>query len=95
VVKSNEVVDSLIHEGVVRRGKDEVIRNTDGDGLWEYNGVCEEGIEWLCAANVEIEVDTAIVVEDEVSDGIGTLDGVGVAVKGREEPWVVFFNELA
>lgn len=44
---------------------------------------------------VQINVDAAKVVKDKVPNGIGALDGVGIAVKSLEEPWVLGSNEFA
>lgn len=44
---------------------------------------------------VEINVGTAVVGEDKVSDGIGALDGKLVAVKGVEEPGILVGDKLA
>lgn len=45
-------------------------------------------------ADVEVEVYAAEMIEDEVANGVGALDGPPVAVKGVEEPWVVFLDEV-
>ena len=37
----------------------------------------------------KIDVDAAKVVEHEVADGVGALDGMGVGEKGGKEPGVV------
>jgi hypothetical protein len=44
---------------------------------------------------VEINVDSAKVVQDKVADRVGALDGVGVAVERLEEPGVLVGDELA
>lgn len=49
----------------------------------------------MCAYIVEVNVDAAKVVEHKVSDRVGALDGVGIAVKSLEEPGVFCGNELA
>lgn len=48
-----------------------------------------------CTHVVQINVDTAKVVEHKVSNGIRALDGVGIAVECLEEPWVLVGDELA
>jgi hypothetical protein len=42
----------------------------------------EEGIESAVGDEVEIEVDASVVVEEEIADRVGALDGVGVGVIG-------------
>ena len=44
---------------------------------------------------VQVNVDTTEVVQHEVSNRVGALDGVGVAVERLEKPWVLVGNELA
>lgn len=48
-----------------------------------------------CTYIVQIDIGTAIVGKNEVSDGVGTLNGVLVAVEGFQEPRVLRSNELA
>lgn len=43
---------------------------------------------------VKIDVNATKVVQDEVSYSIGTLNGVRVAVKGLEKPWVFGGDEF-
>jgi hypothetical protein len=44
---------------------------------------------------VQVNVDTTKVVQHKVSNRVGALDGVGVAVKCLEEPRVLVGDELA
>lgn len=44
---------------------------------------------------VQIEVDATIMCQDEVADGVCSLDGLRVVVKGVEEPGVLGGNQLA
>lgn len=76
-------------------GKHEVVGDADGDCLGKDNVVSEKGVERAEAADVKVEIDTTKVVEDEVPDSVCTLDGVGVAIEGLEEPGVILSNELA
>lgn len=43
--------------------------------------------------DVEIEVDPAVVMEEEIADRIGALDGVRIGDVGREEGGIVCLNE--
>jgi hypothetical protein len=54
----------------------------------------EQGIKSVETANVEVEVYAAEMIEDEVANGVGALDGPLVAVKGVEEPWVMLLDEV-
>ncbi|KAI3475437.1 hypothetical protein L1887_63205 [Cichorium endivia] len=95
VVEVDEVVDELVHEGMRLGCEHDVVGDADGDGLGEDDLEAEEGVEAAEAANVEVHVDAAVVVEDKVADGVGTLDGVRVGVKDGEEPVVVLFDEAS
>ena len=33
-------------------------------------------------------------IENEITDGVGALDGELVTVEGVQEPWVVFLDEI-
>ncbi len=44
---------------------------------------------------VEVDVDAAEAGEDEIPNGVCALDGLGVVVKGREEPGVFRCDQLA
>ena len=88
-------MDRLGKEGVPLLGEHEVVGYADRDGLGEDDTVHQQRIHPSEAAHVEVDVYPAIVVQDEVADNIGALDGVGVSVEGIEEPAVVLSNKLA
>jgi hypothetical protein len=56
--------------------------------------VLEQRIESAETANIEVEVYTAEMVEDEIANGVGALDGPLVAIKCVEKPWVVLLDEV-
>jgi hypothetical protein len=95
MVKGNQVVDSLSHEWVFLFRKHEVVRDADGYGTREDDGKDEEGVQRTKATNVEVHVNTAIMVEDEVADGIRPLDSIGVRIKLVEKPAVILRDKLA
>ena len=88
-------MDRLGHEWMVLLGKHEVVGYANWDRPGKDDGEGEQRVDWALAANVNVHVDTTIMVEDEVADGVGTLDGVLVRVKGIEEPGVLGRDELA
>lgn len=90
-----EALDHALEEGVVRNGAHGVVADARGERASEPGRVLEHHVQTPCATIVEIEVDAAVVVEDEVADGIGALDGEGVRVEGVEEPGVFRADELA
>ena len=44
---------------------------------------------------VEIDVDSAVVSEDKVSDSVCALDRLRIIVKSVEEPWVLCSYKLS
>jgi hypothetical protein len=95
VIEGDEVVDDEVHEGRVLLGEHKVVRNADRNRGGKNDGEIKERVHVATAADVEIHVDTAKAVKDEVANDVGALDGVLVAVEGVEEPGVVVLDELA
>lgn len=95
VIKRDQVVDRLRHEGVSFFGEHEVIGNADGYRFWEDYWEYEERVEGSKTADVQIDVHASIVVKDEIPDGVGPLNGVRVGVECVKEPGIVFGNELS
>jgi hypothetical protein len=94
MVKGNQVVYSLSHERVFFFRKHEVIRDAHGYGTRENDGKDKEGIHTTQAANVEVDVDAAVVMEDKVANGIRPLDSIWVRIKCVKEPTVVLRNKF-
>lgn len=90
-----ERLDYAAEEGMLGDGAHGVVGDAGGDRAADPGRVGEEGREGALAAVVEVDVDAAVVGEDEVADGVGALDGVGVAVEGFEEPGVFFLYEFS
>ena len=76
-------------------GKHEVIGDTNGDGAREDDRKDEERIHTTNTSNVEVHIDTAIMMKDKIADGVRPLDGIGVRIKGVEKPMIMLRNELA
>jgi len=95
VIESDEVVDRLGHERVPLFREHEVIGNANGYGLGEDNWEDEERVEGAEASDVQIDVHAAVVVKNEISNGVGSLDRVGVSVEGVQEPGIVLSNEIS
>lgn len=95
MIKGNEVVNGLCQEGMALFCEDEVVGNADRDGLGENDGVHQERVQRPQAANVKVEIDTSIMVENEVTNRVGTLDYVVVVVEGIKKPRVMLSDELA
>ena len=55
----------------------------------------QHDVEATGAAVVQVEIDAAVVVKDEVADGVGALDVVGVCVECFEELGVFVCDEGA
>lgn len=62
MIKGDEVVNGLCKERVPFFCEDEVVGNTNRDGLWENDGIDQERVERSQAADVKVDIDTSIVV---------------------------------
>jgi hypothetical protein len=94
MIEGDEVVDRLRHKRMPFFGEHEVIGNANRYRFREDNWVHEEGVEGTEAADVQIDVHAAIVVEDEIANGIGPLNRVGVGVECVKKPGIVLGYEL-
>lgn len=65
-----------------------IIGDTSRKSPTDPGRVGEQRVETAVASIVEVDINTSKVVQDKVTDGVGALDGVRVAVEGLEEPWV-------
>ena len=81
MIESDEVVDGLRHERMALLREHEVIGNANGYRFREDNWEDEEGVEGAEAADVQIDIHAAVVVENEISNGVCSLYGVGVGVE--------------
>jgi len=80
---------------MLRNGPHSVVADSCGQGATCPGWVAEEGVEATVAAVVEVDVDAAVVGEDEVTNGVGALDGEVVAVEVGEGPGVFGCYEVA
>lgn len=88
-------LDCLLEEWVAWDGPHSVVADTCWDCAAQPGGELEHDVEAAGASIIEIEVDAAVVVEDEVADRIGALDVVGVVIEGLEELGVFVGDEGA
>ena len=79
----------MLHERVALLGKHKVIGDAHRDGFGENDGKHEERVEWSQTADVEIQIHTSIVMEQEVPDSVRALDRIGIGVKRRQEPGIM------
>lgn len=94
-VEGDETADDLFHEWVSFRTGHEVVTDADRDSLGEGDLEPEERVDVAVATNVEVHVNTPVVVQDEVADSVCALDVVLIPVEGGEEPGIVLCNELS
>jgi hypothetical protein len=77
----------------------EAVGVADGRGVWQHDRNRAPRIDGRLAAglqaNVEVDVDAAILVENEEARRIDTLDRLGVRVVALEEPWKVGLDQFA
>lgn len=95
MIKCDEIVDRLFHERMALGREHQIVANANWDGLWEDDRILEQGIEWSDAPHVKIQVHAAVVVQDEIPDGVRALYGVGVPVEGGKEPRVLLGDEFS
>jgi hypothetical protein len=95
MVKGNQVVYSLSHERMFFFRKHEIVRDPDGYGARKNDGKDQKWIHTTQATNVEVDVDTAVMMEDKVANGVRPLDRIWVRIKRVEEPTVVLRNKFA
>ena len=86
--------DDAREERMARDGREHVVRDAGGFGFARDGGVLEEGLEGAFAAVVEIQVNPAVVVENEVPDRVGALDRVRVRLEGVQVLGVVRGDEV-
>ena len=95
MIESDEVMNRLGHERVPLFREHEVIGNANRYGLGEDDWKDEEGVEGAEATDVQIDVHAAVVVENEISNGVGSLNRVGVSLESVQEPGIVLSNEIS
>ena len=86
MVKIDEIMDSLFKQRVVLFCKHKVVRNPNGNSFGKDDGVYEEGIDRAKASNIQIDIDASEMIENKVPDGVSTLYGIRIIVKGIEKP---------
>lgn len=88
------MTNRLLHEGMSFHREHEVVGHADGDRFGQDYFVVKEGVYPSQAADIEIHVNSAIVVEHKIPDSICALYRILVVVECLEEPHVVVFNKL-
>lgn len=94
-VVARQVVNDTHKERVTRDGTHCIVGDTSGQSAAQPSWIREQRVKTTVAAIVEVEIDTTIVGEDKVADGISALDWEFVVVEGLEEPRVFCSDELA
>lgn len=77
-----------------RCGHHEAVADADGERANVDDREPAEGAEGAEALQVEVEEDAAVVVEDEIAERVGALDGEAVGEPVLEEPGVLERHEL-
>jgi hypothetical protein len=93
VIECDEVVNHLIHEGVALGREDEVVAYAHRPRFGENDLEAKKRVHSPSATNVEIHVDSTVFVEDKVSDGICSLNCVGIRIEDGQEPGVILGDE--
>jgi hypothetical protein len=74
MVECDEIVYDKVHERMARRGEHEIVGNADRDGAGDYDVEPQQRSHRPLAPDIEIHVDTAIVVQNKVALGRGPRD---------------------
>jgi hypothetical protein len=82
-----------LEKGVERCGAEGVVGDSCGDSEASEGGELEEGVEGTVWDEVEIEVDPAVVVEEEVAYCVGALDRIGIGIVNWDEGRIVGLDE--
>ncbi|KFZ23141.1 hypothetical protein V502_02380, partial [Pseudogymnoascus sp. VKM F-4520 (FW-2644)] len=79
-----EALNDALEEGMVGDGAHGVVTNSRWESAAHPGGVSEHNLKASCASVVEIKVDAAIVVEDEVTYRVGAWDGIDDTILEKE-----------
>ena len=71
-----------------------IIADACGNREAHPGGIAEEGVKSTVAAIIQVHIGAAVVREDEVADGVGTLNRERVVVEGLDEPRILCGNEF-
>lgn len=100
-IEERESSDGSCEDGVSCGRDHEVVGDASGAGVFE-DGVVLDRVgfdlvqrECFITQCIHVEVNAAVVVEDEVADRVCPLDGHGVGVPGLEEPGILDRDEVA
>lgn len=86
-------MDDLFEERMSCAAGHEVVAHTPGMCLGKEGVILQKRSQVFVAADVEVNVDAAKVVKDEVANSIDALDVVWVLQVDAKEPRVVLFDE--
>ena len=93
MVAGRQPRDEVLEERVGLGGRHDIVADTPGHRLGEQRAVVQERRQVASASDVKVEVDAAVVVEQEIADRVGALDRVRVGRVGGEEPRVFGYEE--
>lgn len=86
--------DNTEEEGVLRNRSHRIVGDTSRSGTTNPRRVSEKRIQAAVAAIVKVNVGSTVVGQDKVTDRVGALDGVLVAIEGVKEPGVFFGDKV-
>lgn len=89
-----DLVDNILEERVMGNGTHGIVGDSSGHSLAHPGRIREQRLKLTVAAIVQIEVDTAVVVQNEVSDGVGAFNRVRIVPERLFEPFVFLVDEL-
>lgn len=95
MIEGGEIVYGLLHEGMAFGGEHEVVGDPDRNSLGEDDGMNKELVHWAEAADVQVDVNPSVVMQHEVSNGVGALYHVWVVVISVQKPRIVLLDKLS
>jgi len=81
MVEGYQVVNGLVQQRMALFCKHEVVRYSHRDSLRENNRIYEERVQGAKASDVQIKVYSTIMMKDEITNCVGTLNRIGIAVE--------------
>lgn len=89
-----QTFDHAEEEWVVRSRAHGIVRDARGFRASHPRSVGQKGVEPTVTAIIQINVDSAVVGQDKISDRVCALDWIWVCIKGVYEPRVLGADEF-
>lgn len=95
MIESDQIANHEIHERMALLRNKHIVAQSNRNSSRQNNAKVEQRVEPPLAADVHVEVDAAVMVQNEVANRVRSLDRVRVAVKGRQIPRIACCDEVS